>query len=87
MWIKTKDKMLDAVSVTVSKNYGSRKCKFVLLVLPSVGGLISPGQIVAGFMTKEDAELELNNICSAIECGDKVYRIADELCASLPRMM
>lgn len=87
MWIKTKDKMIDAVSVTVSKNYGSRKCKFVLLASPSVGGLAAHGQAVACFMKKEDAEAELNNICNAIERSEMVYKVADKLCAALPRLI
>ena len=87
MWIKTIDKMVDAISVTVSRNYGSRKCKYVLMATPSIGGLAVTGHIIAGFMEKNEAEVELDSIWSAIERGDKVYKVADELCASLPKFL
>lgn len=87
MWIKTIDKIVDAITVTVSRNYGSRKCKYVLMAIPSVGGLGSAGHAIAGFMEKEEAEIELNAIWNAIERGDKVYKVAEELCASLPKIL
>ena len=87
MWIKTIDKIVDAITVTVTRNSGSRKCKYVLVAYPSVGGLGSTSHAIAGFMKKEEAEIELNSIWSAIERGDKVYKVADELCASLPKIL
>lgn len=77
MWVKTKDKLIDAIVFKVNRNLFSKK-KYAITAMCASGGLSSEPQIVAAFNDKEQANAELDRIVAAINSEAKVYHIAEE---------
>ena len=77
MWIRTEDKLIEAVVFVVARNFLSRK-KYALTAMSSAGGMSAESHCIAFFSDKEQANAELDRIVAAIVANDSLYTIPEK---------